>query len=596
MSYRSFKRVLGETHLERKFLGIFGLCLFLLIAGSFRLYLMETEELVSKQNPQKAELLVATSKILVHWKAYDYANNTTREDAMREVIEHIAGELKGSEYKWKFLRPVPNPEKPVEPIDPEDQKILEHFMAMAPPATVEEYASEPYRRERLISRGTEYEYFRPIYAEAGCVKCHRAMMGSFDLAENDLMAVAKVTITNESNRKDQAMNRAILWTTAIVVGFLAMIAAYLTVRYVIVKPLKHLRDVSEAVSHGKLDRRAEIHTADEFEELGVAFNGMLRHLIDAQEELRRLNQSLDLKVDELAQVNMQLFELNRLKSDFMATMSHELRTPLNSIIGFSDVLGSIKSLDDKQRRYVQNIQKSGKMLLDMINDILDLAKIESGKMDVRPTEFPIDRVIGAQCDMARPLTERKNIDLEIDVPTGLDELQQDQGKVQQILNNLLSNAIKFTPDGGRIVVAARRDPSGDLRLSVADTGVGIAEEDQSQIFEKFRQGNTVMPAGDAMTREYSGTGLGLSIVKELCKLFGGDISLQSELGKGSLFTVSLPWRIAEPRRTVDVLDDSARGLATAARPDEFALPRAPETRAALTSPAAPAARAAPAVD
>jgi len=590
MSYRSFKRVLGETHLERKFLGIFGLCLFLLIAGSFRLYLMETEQLVSKQNPQKAELLVATSKILAHWKAYDAANGTKREDGISEVIEHIGMELKKGLYEYSFLRPVPNPEKPTGPIDPYDQEVLEHFVHMAPPATAEEESSEKYRRERLTSKGTRYEYFRPIYAQADCVKCHKLMTGPLDLAENDLMAVAKVTITNESNRKDQAWNRAILWTTAIVVGFLAMIAAYLTVRYVIVKPLKHLRDVSEAVSHGKLDRRAEIHTADEFEELGVAFNGMLRHLIDAQEELRRLNQSLDLKVDELAQVNMQLFELNRLKSDFMATMSHELRTPLNSIIGFSDVLGSIKSLDDKQRRYVQNIQKSGKMLLDMINDILDLAKIESGKMDVRPTEFPIDRVIGAQCDMARPLTERKNIDLESDVPEGLDELQQDQGKVQQILNNLLSNAIKFTPDGGRIVVAARRDPSGDLRLSVADTGVGIAEEDQSQIFEKFRQGNTVMPAGDAMTREYSGTGLGLSIVKELCKLLGGDISLQSELGKGSLFTVRLPWRIAEPRRTADALSDSSSALTTVARRDEFALPRGPEGRATVTSPVAPAAQ------
>jgi signal transduction histidine kinase len=404
------------------------------------------------------------------------------------------------------------------------------------------------------------------------VNCHRTAVGPIDLAEGELIAVAKVTIRNESNRKDQALNRAILWTTAIVVGFLAMIAAYLTVRYVIVKPLRHLRDVSEAVSQGKLDRRAEIHTADEFQDLAEAFNGMLRHLIDAQEGLGRLNHDLDLKVDELAQANMQLFELNRLKSDFMATMSHELRTPLNSIIGFSDVLGSIKSLDDKQRRYVQNIQKSGKMLLDMINDILDLAKIESGKMELRPIAFPIERVIGAQCDMARPLAERKNIDLDIDVPGGLDELYQDQGKVQQILNNLLSNAIKFTPDGGRIVVAARRDAGGELLLSVADTGVGIADEDQAQVFEKFRQGNTVMPAGDAMTREYSGTGLGLSIVKELCKLLGGDISLESELGKGSLFTVRLPWRIAEARRAVAAFDDSASDLA-ASRSDEFALPQ-----------------------
>ena len=258
-----------------------------------------------------------------------------------------------------------------------------------------------------------------------------------------------------------------------------------------------------------------------------------------------MNLDLDGKVDELAQMNMRLFEMNRLKSDFLATMSHELRTPLNSIIGFSDVLGSIDSLDDRQKRYVQNIQKSGKMLLDMINDILDLAKIESGKMEVRLMDFPIDHVIGSQCDMARPLTERKNIDLEVDVAAHLPDLHQDQSKVQQILNNLLSNAIKFTPEGGRIVVSARRDAGGDLLMVVTDTGVGIAEEDQITIFEKFRQGHTVLTGGDAMTREFPGTGLGLSIVKELCKLLGGEISLKSELGKGSEFTVRLPWSLPE---------------------------------------------------
>jgi signal transduction histidine kinase len=313
------------------------------------------------------------------------------------------------------------------------------------------------------------------------------------------------------------------------------------IRYVIGKPLKHLRDVSDSVSKGDVEQRAEIRTGDEFEELGNAFNRMLRHLLDTQGELRKVNSNLDEKVDELAQANMQLFDMNRLKSDFLATMSHELRTPLNSIIGFSDVLSSIKSLDDKQQRYVQNIQKSGRVLLDMINDILDLAKIESGKMDVRPTEFRIEHVIAAQCDMARPLTEKKNIDLDVEIEPDLPALRQDQGKVQQVLNNLLSNAIKFTPEGGRIVVSARRGPREMLNLIVSDTGVGIAEEDQTKIFEKFRQGVSVLAGGDAMTREHSGTGLGLSIVKELCKLLGGEVTLQSELGKGSVFTITLPW-------------------------------------------------------
>jgi two-component system sensor histidine kinase BarA len=214
---------------------------------------------------------------------------------------------------------------------------------------------------------------------------------------------------------------------------------------------------------------------------------------------------------------------------------------------------------------VQNIQKSGKMLLDMINDILDLAKIESGKMEVRPSEFRIEHVIGAQCDMAKPLTERKNIDLDIEVQPGLPEMYQDQGKVQQILNNLLSNAIKFTPEGGRIVVSARRSAGDELELTIADTGVGIAEADQGWIFEKFRQGRTVMPGGDAMTREYSGTGLGLSIVKELCKLLGGDIRLESELGRGSTFTASLPWAIADQAGA-----DSSSSVLTRPQRDEFA--------------------------
>jgi two-component system, NarL family, sensor histidine kinase BarA len=149
------------------------------------------------------------------------------------------------------------------------------------------------------------------------------------------------------------------------------------------------------------------------------------------------------------------------------------------------------------------------------------------------------------CDVDRPLAERKNIDLETEVEPGLPPMFQDQAKVQQILNNLLSNAIKFTPEGGRIVVQVRRDTGGDLLLSVADTGVGISEEDQTAIFEKFRQGKSALSGGDAMTREHSGTGLGLSIVKELCKLLGGEINLASELGKGSTFTVQLPWTRAD---------------------------------------------------
>jgi signal transduction histidine kinase len=469
------------------------------------------------------------------------------------------------------------------PDNDEDARILEQFPDSIPvePNSAESDVAdggprdaeiEPVDRVVRDEKGDyQYQYFQPVYATLNqCMWCHYAKSSAVTVAEagigplkrpalqlGDLIAVAKITMPDPTH-SGLNQNRAIFLATAVLTVFLAMIASYVIVRYVIVKPLKHLRDVSDEISRGNMEARAEIHTADEFEEVGIAFNKMVRHLVNTQDELKHTNTALDTKVDELAQTNMRLYEMNRLKSDFLATMSHELRTPLNSIIGFSEVLDSIKSLDDKQRRYVQNIQKSGRVLLDMINDILDLAKIESGKMDLRLSEFHIDSVIQAQSDFVRPQTERKNIDLEIEVEPDLPELFQDQAKVQQILSNLLSNAIKFTPEGGRIEVRARRElpaasgqaddvehhsdhDGGQLLLIISDTGVGIAEEDQVAIFEKFRQGQAVMAQGEAITREYSGTGLGLSIVKELCKLLGGEITLESQIGRGSAFTVHLPW-------------------------------------------------------
>jgi signal transduction histidine kinase len=243
---------------------------------------------------------------------------------------------------------------------------------------------------------------------------------------------------------------------------------------------------------------------------------------------------------------MALYESNRLKGDFMATMSHELRTPLNSILGFSEVLLSGNQLNEKQQRWVRNIQTSGEQLLNLINDILDLAKIEAGKMQLRLEEFSIHDICEGLLSMFRPLAEKKNIDLRGQTDPAVPLLRQDPGKMQQILSNLLSNAIKFTPEGGRVLLRAEAAPPY-LVLTVTDTGVGIAPEEQELVFEKFRQG------ANPLTREHAGTGLGLSIVRELSKLLGGEVSLQSELGRGSTFTVRLPLHLSqEPRLEFDL--------------------------------------------
>lgn len=561
MSYRSFTRILGETSLELKCLFLFGLFLLLVITVSFLLYWRVTGELIDSQNPNTAALLVDHALLIKHWEALE------TNEKFQGYIPELTTKLSKQPYEWRFiLRPDDTraPGKPGlgPPRDGFEAELLERFMKNRPNESSDPklYAWD----QRVVANGDEYQYYRAIRIQRSCKLCHAVLPGGsgFDpgtsgiappggnerLADDDLMAVVQVSIRNDHTRKTVNWFWNTLLAVAIITAFLAMIAFYITIHYVIVRPLQHLRYVSDAISHGNISLRAEIFTGDEFESLAIAFNRMLRHLVTIQDELRQVNASLDSKVDELAQANMQLYEMNRIKSDFLATMSHELRTPLNSILGFSDVLGSIASLDDKQKRYVQNIQKSGRMLLDMINNILDLAKIESGKMEIRLTDFSLAQVIGAQCDMARPLTEKKNIDLEALVEPDLPPLHQDQARVQQVLNNLLSNAIKFTPEGGRIKVAAQRDSRGDLLMKVIDTGVGIAPEDQQTIFEKFRQGQTAMPGGDAMTREYSGTGLGLSIVKEICKLLDGEVFVESELGTGSTFTVRLPWRLQRQPR------------------------------------------------
>ena len=222
----------------------------------------------------------------------------------------------------------------------------------------------------------------------------------------------------------------------------------------------------------------------------------------------------------------------------------------------------------KQKRYAGNIGQSGRALLEMINDILDLAKAESGKMEVRLTEFQLAPVIHSQCDLVRSLSEEKNIDLTAHVQPDLPPLYQDQGKIQQILINLLSNAIKFTPEGGRITVTAERDPMRHLIMSVEDTGVGIAEEERRVIFEKFRQGTRTVGT-DHLTREFSGSGLGLSIVKELTRLLGGEVAFESELGKGSKFNIRVPWTLADQPKA-DTSIQQRLDEVTKPRPLEFA--------------------------
>ncbi|MBC8351282.1 MAG: HAMP domain-containing protein [Planctomycetes bacterium] len=606
MGYRSIKRALGETNLERKCRILFGLCLALLISLTFWRVDVIGERLVRGTINQMGHDWANISLYRLHWHALE--NN---QDFREQVIE-FEKDLLTEDYRWEILGTsadtgswifLPDPKVPESLQERElianlrtewmeqlrqaqptatdqtrDGDIIEELQDVSDPSVL------PVSDDLSDSSKKEYYYYQPVYWKDSCLKCHSTTndaLAASDLATSTHSSeppfrVVKVIMPHEATSKAITRTRSLLIGVGILTVFLAMVALYVIVRYVIVKPLKHLRDVSEEISLGNTDLRADISTNDEFEELAHSFNRMLRHMTEAQDELRDVNVNLDAKVDELAQLNMRLYDMNRLKGDFLANMSHELRTPLNSIIGFSDVLQGITSLDDKQRRYAENIQKSGRVLLEMINDILDLAKLEAGKMEVKPTEFRLDFILSAQCDMVRSLTDEKNIDLNLIVSEDDPPVYQDQSKIQQILTNLLSNAIKFTPEGGRITVSARHLPGDKFELTVADTGIGIADEDREVIFEKFRQSSVVLD-NDGLTREHSGTGLGLSIVRELCKLLGGDISFESELGQGSTFKTILPWNLA---------DKPAFSSEISEKLDEMVKPDAAELRANAVRPVA----------
>jgi len=237
---------------------------------------------------------------------------------------------------------------------------------------------------------------------------------------------------------------------------------------------------------------------------------------------------------EIEVKSRELETASRHKSEFLANMSHELRTPLNAIIGFSEVLaeGMFGDVNGKQAEYLADILESGRHLLSLINDILDLSKIEAGRMELEPSSFHLPTAIDNTLILVRERAQRRDIRLACTVDDHLGTIRADERKVKQVLLNLLSNALKFTPEGGNVDVRARAN-DGVAELSVADTGVGISPEDQQAVFEEFRQVG-------AAAKKTEGTGLGLAISRKLIELHGGRLWVESTLGAGSTFTFTLP--------------------------------------------------------
>lgn len=328
---------------------------------------------------------------------------------------------------------------------------------------------------------------------------------------------------------------------------LAFVVAWSGANLLVLRPIGALIATTRRLRAGDLSARTGLrYGGTEVDQLASAFDDTAAQLqareeeaTQIREELRQSNANLERRVAErtaeLEGTKVEAEQANRAKSDFLSRMSHELRTPLNAVIGFSELLLErlVGDLTPKQAEFVRDIRDSGTHLLALINDILDISKIEAGRMELHLAEVDLTGVVASALTTLRPLIERKRLTLSTTLDPRATVFWADEVRVKQILYNLLSNAVKFTPEGGQIRVESHQ-ASDEIEIAVVDTGPGIAPEDQGKLFHEFTQLQA------AQSAEHPGTGLGLVMVKRLVELHGGRVRLESEVGKGSRFSVWLP--------------------------------------------------------
>ena len=382
----------------------------------------------------------------------------------------------------------------------------------------------------LLGRVREdYEQFIKVASQVvELIRAGKVAQGrEIQLAQAGPLADRLERLTNELVNKAEAdmvasidtSHDAYVESRVVVVGFavgaiaLALVLGY-AISWSLIAPVQQMDERLKQIASGEFSGRVAIPNRDELGALAANVNRMS---------------------EELGSLYHQIQAASRHKSEFLANMSHELRTPLNAIIGFSEVLlqRMFGELNPKQEEYLRDVLDSGRHLLSLINDILDLSKIEAGRMELEPSAFDVPSALEGCLALVRERAGQHGIALELVVGERVDRLVADERKVRQVVLNLLSNAVKFTPEGGRITLQGTRTDRA-MQISVRDTGVGIAPEEQEVVFEEFRQ------VGSDAARKREGTGLGLALARKFVELHGGRIWVVSEVGKGSTFAFTIP--------------------------------------------------------
>lgn len=406
-----------------------------------------------------------------------------------------------------------------------------------------------------------FRYVAPMTIEEACLQCHGEPAGELDVTGTpkegwkmgDVGGAISIIMpldVYQANERESVAQDVLFFAIMLAV---CLVVVYLALTYLVTRPLGKIRSGVDEVSGGNLNVRLSYsESSQEMSTLTTAFNGMAHELADVYAnledevadrtaQLQRANEVLERQRRQLEEVNAQLVDENRYKSDFLSMVSHELRTPLTSIVAFADLLGKHGAGgDENAARALAGIEANSQALMLMINDILEMSRLDAGRVKLNAEVVDVGDVVGMVRATVGPLAAKEHLTLTSEVAPDVPLVRADFDKLVHVLQNLCGNAVKFTPDGGSVHLEASFHPAAgsagadEVWLTVTDTGIGIAPADQKRIFEKFVQ------VDSSSTRRYNGTGLGLAIVREYAEMHGGTVSVESEAGQGAAFTVRIP--------------------------------------------------------
>jgi signal transduction histidine kinase/DNA-binding response OmpR family regulator len=528
--------------LQTKLLLTIGIILLLIFTGietlNYYTVRQNTEQVLWEQADKVRNVLMSVRR--VYHKQFLDSGVPLTPKTVGFLPAHALGKISKDYHNWdksefSFENVSDHPRNPAHTADVVELEAMQYFRNHPQ----EQVLFKPFYQpngERF------YLYARPIWVEEYCLKCHGSKSDApptirdlydtaYDYKVGDLRGLLSIKLPAA------AMTDRI-WESfrqTFIIHFMGFIAIFvfvtLIIRRHVARPLRDLVNGMQAVTAGDYTQRVEGYTG-EFAILSQTFNNMAIQISEHRETLRLLNTQLEQQVKERTAALKMAEAANHAKSEFLANMSHELRTPLNGILGYAQIFARDKSFTRKQQEGIEIIQHSGEYLLTLINDILDLSKIEANSLEFYATDFHLEDFLQSVTEPFKIRAQQKKIAFIYEtlsrLPTGL---HADEKRLRQILINLLGNAIKFTKHGGINFKVSYHD--GQIQFQIQDTGIGIAEEELEKIFHPFQQ------AGDKHYRP-EGTGLGLAITQRLIKLMGGELRVKSTLGKGSTFSVILP--------------------------------------------------------